>query len=380
MSYVIAIGADGLPLRRRRGSIFRRLLGLRRHVPGWHKIVTDLLPTFSRKLSAMLGAGMPIVKALKALQRQTQHETFKEVLGQITHAIENGVSFSVSLHQFPQVFDELYVSMVSCGELGGKLPETIARLATFLEQSRRLKRKVRSAMMYPVVVMLVVILITVGMIVFIVPVFADVFASFEARLPAPTKFLMSVSSVIRHYGLAVGVCIVAALVIVARWKATRRGAYLWDKMILALPIFGDLIQKVIAARFARAFAQLLRSGVPILSAMEVASGAVGNKVAQAVLLDARKVVEWGLPLSGGLNKNGVFPSTMIEMLEAGEETGKIDEMLDSVAGFYEDEVEIVLDSLTSLLEPILMILLGVSVGGILVCLFLPMFMLGSIVA
>lgn len=380
MSHLIAIGDDGVPIKHYMIPGLGRLAARKRRVAGTHKIVADILPTFSRKLAAMLGAGMPIVKALKALHRQTTQETFRAVLAQVTHAIENGTSFSAALKQYPHIFDDLYVSMVSCGELGGLLPETVARLATFLEQSRRLKRKVRSALTYPVVVMMVVVAITVGMITFIVPVFADVFASFDAKLPAPTLFLMSVSNVIRHQGLLVLLCISVVIAVLARWKATPRGAYLCDKAALRLPIVGDLIQKVVAARFARAFAQLLRSGVPILSAIEVAAGAVGNRVARQVLLDARKVVEWGLPLSGGLVKQAVFPATMIEMLEAGEETGKVDEMLDSVASFYEEEVEIVLDSLTSLLEPIMMILLGISVGGILVSLFLPLFMLGSIVA
>lgn len=327
----------------------------------------------------MLTAGMPIVAALEALQDQTDNPNLKLVIGQLRASIENGSAFSEALRQFPSVFDDLYANMVRGGETGGQLAETIGRLAGFLEASARLRRKVKSAMMYPTIVLTIAIAIAIAMIVFIVPVFGSMFADFGAKLPAPTQALLNLSDFLRAYGIFIAIVIVIAIVLFKRWKKTDQGAYIFDNMVLRAPVFGELNRKVAAARFARTFGQLIRSGVPILSALEISSGATGNNVAGKVISDARAAVEKGEPLSSAMIEQTVFPIMMVRMLQAGEKTGKIDEMMDSIADFYDDEVDTMLAGLTSLLEPLLMVFLGVVIGGIVLCMFLPIFKMGEIV-
>ncbi len=349
------------------------------HVPGAKKIANESLPSFSRQLSAMLTAGMPIVGALEALEEQTDNPNFKLVIAQIRASIENGSAFSESLRAFPSVFNDLYANMVCGGETGGQLAETVGRLAGFLEASAKLRRKVKSAMMYPIIVLCIAFAIAIGMIVFIVPVFGAMFADFGADLPAPTQALLNVSDFLRAYGIYVGIVVMVFVVMFKRWKKTEQGAYSFDNFVLRTPVFGELNKKVAAARFARTFGQLIRSGVPILSALEICSGATGNKVAGRIVMNARESVEKGEPLSGAMIEQTVFPIMMVRMLQAGEKTGKIDEMMDSIADFYDDEVDTMLSGLTSLLEPLLMVFLGVIIGGIVLCMFLPIFKMGEVV-
>ncbi|OGV68681.1 MAG: hypothetical protein A2283_20600 [Lentisphaerae bacterium RIFOXYA12_FULL_48_11] len=349
-------------------------------VPGAGKIVNECLPGFSRQLAAMLSAGMPIVASLDALYEQADNPNFKNVIGQIKRSIENGAAFSESLRQFPSVFDDLYANMVKGGETGGQLAETVGRLAGFLEASAKLKRKVKSAMMYPVIVLCIAITIAIGMIMFVVPVFGEMFKGFGKELPAPTQFLLDMSKFLKAYGIFVLAGIIGAVVAFNKWKATPAGAYKLDEIALKAPVFGDLNKKVAASRFSRTFGQLIRSGVPILNALEIVAGATGNRVAGAVILGARSAVEKGEPLSSAMINQTVFPVMLVRMLQAGEKTGKIDEMMDSIADFYDDEVETMLGGLTSLLEPLLMVFLGVIIGGIVLCMFLPIFKMGEVVS
>jgi type IV pilus assembly protein PilC len=283
------------------------------------------------------------------------------------------------VRQFPQVFDDLYCNMIRGGEQGGQLSETIGRLAGFLESSARLKRKIKSAMMYPTIVLCIAIAIAIAMILFVVPVFGEMFSDFGAALPAPTQILLNLSGWMRANGLYVFIGIAALVFVFKRWKATPQGAYNFDQFVLRFPVFGELNQKVAAARFARTFGQLIRSGVPILSALEIVSGATGNRVAGRVVMTARESVEKGEPLSTAMVNQTVFPVMLVRMLQAGEKTGKIDEMMDNIADFYEDEVDTMLAGLTSLLEPLLMIFLGVIIGGLVLCMFLPIFKMGEVV-
>ncbi len=348
-------------------------------VPGSKKIVATLLPGFSRQLAAMLSAGMPIVAALDALEDQSDNPNFKKVITRVRASIENGAALSESLRFFPSVFDTLYCNMVKGGEQGGKLAETIDRLAGFLEASAKLRRKVKSAMMYPVIVLCISLGIALGMITFVVPTFGEMFSDFGADLPAPTQFLLDLSGLIKRYGVYVVVIFVVSIVMFKKWKATNAGAYAINSFVLRAPVFGELNKKVASARFSRTFAQLIRSGVPILSALEIVSGATGSEVAQRVVLEARGAVEKGEPLSSAMLTQTVFPKMLVRMLQAGEKTGRIDEMMDNIAAFYEDEVDTMLDGLTSLLEPLLIVFLGVIIGGIVLCMFLPIFKMGEIV-
>ncbi len=344
-----------------------------RGVPGSKKIVNELLPGFSRQMAAMLSAGMPIVATLDALEEQSDNPNFRNVIAKLKASIENGAAFSDALRQFPSIFDNLYSNMVRGGETGGQLAETIARLAGFLESSAKLRRKVKSAMMYPTIILCIALTIAVAMIVFIVPVFGEMFADFDADLPAPTQFLLNISAGMKRYGIVILIGIVAVVIAFKRWKATPSGGYQWDKLLLKAPVFGELRKKVASARFARTFGQLIKSGVPILQALEIVSGATGSVVAEHVIKNASVAVENGDPLSNSMQNQDVFPILLVRMLQAGEKTGKIDEMMDNIADFYDDEVDSAVAALTSMLEPIMMVFMGGSIGTILIAMYLPIF-------
>jgi len=348
-------------------------------VVGANKIRQKELPAFSRQLSAMLLAGMPLIQTLDALQDQTSDKNFQSVILGLKNYLQAGASFSESLQHYPAIFDQLYVNMIKAGESGGQLGETAGRLATFLESSARLNRKVKSAMAYPVAVLCIALAIAIAMILFIVPVFSGMFADFGAKLPGPTQFLVDLSGILRKYGIFVLALAVVAIILFKKWKQTPAGAYQFSATMLKLPVIGELNQKVATSRFARTFAQLLKSGVPILQAMEIVSRATGNKVFESVIMRARGTVEQGEPLSNALIKYPCFPKLLVHMMAAGEKTGKIDEMMQNIADFYDDEVEAMLDGLTALMEPLLMIFLGVIIGGIVVSMFLPIFKMGEIV-
>lgn len=349
-------------------------------IAGANKIVNTLLPGFSRQMAAMLSSGMPIVACLEAQEEQADNPSFKMVIEVIKKNIENGAAFSEALRQFPQIFDDLYCNMVKGGETGGQLAETIGRVAGFLEATARLKRKVKSAMMYPVIVLCIAIGIAIGMILFIVPVFGEMFSDFGAALPTPTQKLLDFSDWLRANGIFVFIGVATLVVAFKKWKQTPNGAYTWDSMVLKAPVFGELAKKIAAARFARTFGQMVRSGVPILSALEIVSGATGNRVAGGIITTVRGAVEKGEPMSSAMQNQSVFPMMLVRMLQAGEKTGKIDDMMDSIADFYDDEVETMLGGLTSLLEPIMMVFLGTIIGGLVLCMFLPIFKMGEVVS
>jgi type IV pilus assembly protein PilC len=349
-------------------------------VPGAKKIREKELPVFSRQLSAMLLAGMPLIQSLDALEDQTSDKNMKMVILGLKNHLQAGSSFAESLGNYPTVFDQLFINMIRAGESGGQLGETAARLATFLEDSAKLMRKVKSAMSYPVIVLCIALGIAVAMILFIVPVFAEMFADFGANLPALTQLMVNLSNFMRSYSIYMLVIIIAGVVAFRKWIKTPAGAYQFDMFAIQFPVVGELNRKVATSRFARTFAQLLRSGVPILSALEIVSGATGNKVFEKVVLQARHTVEQGDPLSSALVKQPCFPKLLVHMLAAGEKTGKIDEMMQNIADFYDSEVEAMLNSLTALIEPLLMVFLGVVIGGVVVSMFLPVFKLGEVVS
>jgi type IV pilus assembly protein PilC len=348
-------------------------------VRGAGKIVEKDLAPFSRQMAAMLSAGMPIVAALETLEEQATNPNFKIVIGSLKRNIEGGASFSESLQQIPDVFDVLYVNMVRAGEQSGQFAETMRRIGELLEASAKLRRKVKSAMTYPVVVLSLSLIIATGMIIFIVPVFAGMFSDFGGKLPAPTQFLVDVSAAGKKYAIIIIPSIMISVWGFKKWKKTVAGAWAMDRMVLKAPVFGVLIQKVAVARFSRTLSQLVQSGVPILNALEIVAKAAGNLVIEAAIMDARKSVEHGDTLSSGLESKDCIPKLVVRMLAAGEKTGKVDEMLASVADTFDDEVETMLASLTSLLEPLLMVFLGVIIGGIVVCMFLPIFKMVEVI-
>jgi len=351
----------------------------KKKIPGANKIRNNELPTFTRQLAAMLNSGMPVVHCLMTLEEQSQNKAFTEIIVGVRSQIEGGSMLSEALLAYPEIFDELYVNMFKAGETGGMLAETAGRIAVFLEARNRLARKVKSAMMYPSIVMIVALSIAAGMITFIVPVFARIFSDFGAKLPAPTQFLVNISEIVRGNAVVTVAVFVAAIVSFVRFKKTERGKFILDGISLKLPVVGELATKIAMSRFASTFAQLTRSGVPILTALEIVAFAMGNKVLGKTILDSRGVVERGEPLSAALRKDKKFPLILVNMLVAGEKTGKVDDMLDRIAEIYDDEVEATLSGLTSLIEPLLMVFLGVIIGGIVVCMFLPIFKMHEII-
>lgn len=348
-------------------------------VSGARKIRLKELPLYTRQLAAMLSSGMPLVQSITALEEQTANKQFQGVLSGVKSKVEGGAMYSDSLEEYEQVFDELYVNMMRAGETGGMLAETCERVATFLEASNRLRAKVKSAMMYPTVVICVALTISTGLIVFIVPTFAKMFSGFGAELPKPTQMLLDTSNFIRNYWYIVIAAVAAAIYSLRRYAKTEKGAYNIDNLRLKFPLLGKLALKISITRFASTFAQLMSSGVPIIQAMTIVGVATGNKVIGKAILDARSNVEQGNTVSATLKGNKLFPSMLIHMLSAGEQTGKMEEMLSKLAHFYQEEVDTMLEGLTSMLEPLLMVVIGVMIGGIVLAMFMPIFKMTEVV-
>ncbi|MEI8243078.1 MAG: type II secretion system F family protein [bacterium] len=349
-------------------------------VHGAKKIVNKELGPFTRQISSMMTSGMSLVASLSALHDQAESPAFRVVLGELLATIEGGAPFSDALSRYPQVFDSLYINMVRAGERSGEFAPTLKRLAMMLESSAKLKRKVKGAMTYPVVVMTMALTIAFGIITFVVPVFAGMYADFGGKLPLPTQVLLNISNGIRDYIAYIIPSAVVALFLFRRWAKTSKGEWAIHARLLKMPVIGLLTQKVAVARFTRLLAQMLRSGVPILEALELVAKATGNRVIEHAILEARRSVEQGGTITSGLQDKACLPKLMIRMVEAGEKSGRLDEMLDNIADTYDDEVETMLAALTSLMEPLLMVFLGVVIGGIVVALFMPLFKMGELVS
>jgi type IV pilus assembly protein PilC len=353
--------------------------GKKKKIAGAKAIVKKELPGFSRQLSAMLSSGMPIVASLEALRAQMTNPNFQIVIGQVKTGIENGLALSESLKVFPSIFDDLFVNMIRGGESGGQLAETMARIADFLENSAKLRRKVKSAMSYPVAVMCIAFAIVVLMLIFIVPVFQEMFEGMGGQLPAPTQMLVNISELLRHNLFAAILVFGAAVYLFKRWMASPRGAYAMSKFYLKVPVVGELMTKIAMARFARTLSQMIHSGVPILTALDITAGATGNKVIEEAVREGYETVEKGETLSSSLSTKACFSPILVHMLAAGEKTGKVDEMMDNIALFFEDEVDAMLSGLTALIEPLLMVFLGATIGTIVVCMFLPIFKMHELI-
>jgi type IV pilus assembly protein PilC len=329
---------------------------------------------FSRQFAALVNAGVAIVRSLSVLAEQCSNPKLKKALTEIRDDVQTGVNLSDSMRKHPDCFDGLYVSMVQAGEIGGVLDEVLNRLAKLLEDMARLQNQIKSAMSYPLVVGFLATAIFVGMTVFLIPIFANIFEDIGVELPPLTQFLMTCSKILRSYwSLAILGVIVVGQIAYKQYYKTPVGKLTVDTYSLKVPLFGDLIQKSSVARFSRTFGSLTRSGVPIITCLEIVRDTSGNQVIANAIDDARKEVQEGGMISSALNKNQVFPAMSIQMMMIGEETGELDGMLMKVADFYEDEVEQAVKSLTSILEPLMIVVLGGMVGTILLAMYLPMF-------
>jgi type IV pilus assembly protein PilC len=337
------------------------------------------LVIFTRQLATMIDAGLAMVQSLQALAEQTTNKVMRDVIRDITARVESGDSFSEALSKHPKVFSRLYVAMVSAGEKGGLLAEIMARLAIYLENTARLRKKVKSAMMYPTVVTIVAIAITIFLLVKVVPVFGEIYQGFGSKLPGPTQFLITLSETVKRYFLFIMLVAGGSVYGWLYFIKTKPGREFWDSRRIKLPIFGVIAHKICLARFTRTLASLIRSGVPILEVLNIVSQTVGNVVMEKAIRVAAADIERGESISASLGKHPVFPNMIIRMITAGEQTGKIDNMLERISDFLDEEIETTLSGLTALIEPILIVVLGVLIGGMVICMFLPIFKMADIV-
>ena len=321
----------------------------------------------------MIDAGLAMVGCLQALADQTSNKVMRDVIKDICTRVEGGDSFSEALAKHPKAFNKLFVCMVAAGERGGLLAEILGRLATYLENASRLRRKVKSSTMYPIVVTTVAIGITIFLLVKVVPVFGDIFSSFGAKLPAPTQFLINLSNIVKSYLILFILGGGGAIYGWLTFIKTKQGRDFWDYRRIKLPVFGHIAHKICLARFTRTFASLIRSGVPILEVMTITANTVGNTEMEKAIRQGSIDIERGENISAALGKHAIFPPMIIRMITAGEQTGKVDSMLERISDFLDEEIETILSGLTALIEPLLIVFLGVVVGGIVICMFLPIF-------
>jgi type IV pilus assembly protein PilC len=333
------------------------------------------LVVFSRQFSTLINAGMPIVRALYVLSEQTQNDKFKEVIDSVRGDVEAGLSLSEALEKHPKVFSRLYVEMVRAGEIGGMLDGVLLRIADQLEKEADLRRKVKSAMAYPLFVVGFAFLVLSFLLIFIVPIFARIFEDLGGTLPLLTRIVMAVSNILTSFwGILVYLALGVAVFLFLRWKKTERGRKVWGRISLKIPLkIGEVIQKVALARFARTLGTLSAAGVPVLQALEITATSSGNWVVENALLKSRDSVREGIPIYKPLEEEAIFPPMVTRMIAVGEETGDIDGMLQKIAEFYESDVDATVKALTSIMEPAMIVVVGAIVGVIVISMYLPMF-------
>ena len=345
------------------------------------KVKAGDLVVFTRQFATMINAGLPIVRSLYVLSEQTENPKLQEVVTAVRKDVEAGLALSEALEKHPKVFSKLYVEMVRAGEIGGILDGVLLRIADQLEDDQELRRKVKSAMTYPVVVLVLAVLAASFMLIFIVPIFATMFEDLGGTLPLPTRVAMGISGVLTSiFGVFIYGALIGGVVFFLRWKSTENGRKWWGKVSLKLPAkIGDVIQKVALARFARTLGTLSAAGVPILQAIEITAVSSGNWVVENALLKTREAIREGIPIYKPLESEPIFPPMVTRMIAVGDETGDLDGMLAKIAQFYESEVDATVKALTSIIEPLMIVVVGGIVGGIIVAMYLPMFRIFELV-
>jgi type IV pilus assembly protein PilC len=338
------------------------------------------LAVFTRQFSTMVNSGLPLVQCLDILSRQTENPNFRRIIGQVTAQVEGGATLAEALGRNPEAFDHLFVNMVSAGEAGGILDEILLRLATHIEKAEALRRKVKSAMTYPTVVFVVATGASLFMLLFIIPVFAKVFSDFGGQLPLPTRIVVALSEGLQRFWWIVGAAAGAAVFLLKRYYRTESGRRRVDGLLLRAPIIGDLMRKAAIARFSRTLGTMIGSGVPLLTGLDVTARTAGNRVIEDAVLATKASIREGETFAGPLRESGVFPPMVVQMISVGEETGALDTMLEKIANFYDEEVNTAVETLTSVIEPVMMVFMGAMVGGMVVAMYLPMFKLVNVVA
>jgi type IV pilus assembly protein PilC len=341
------------------------------------KVKKKSLAIFTRQLATMIDAGLPLVQSLEILAQQEASDIFQEIIRTIKNEVESGATLAAALQKHPRVFDTMYVNLVVAAEEAGTLDVILGRLATHIEKMEALKKKIKSAMVYPIMIVSVAIGVTIVLMVFVVPVFEKLFAGMGSTLPLPTQIVVNISRIFKSYLPIIIILAIVAAIALNRYHKTEQGRRKIDDLLLKTPIFGELIRKVAVSRFARTLATLVTSGVPILEALNIVAGASGNKIVEEAILKGRTSISQGQTIAEPLTESGVFPMMVTQMIAVGETTGSLELMLTKVADFYDDEVDVAVATLSSMLEPILMIFLGVIVGGLVIAMYLPIFKMAS---
>ncbi len=339
----------------------------------------DDLVVFSRQLATMVDSGITLVQSLHILSEQAENKILSNVTLQIKENIEGGSSLHEALERHPKIFSNLYINMVKAGETSGLLDEILDRLASYLEKSSALQRKVKSSLVYPAVVVSMAILITMVLLIKVVPTFKGIFDSLGGTLPMPTQVLIGISDVLRHFFLYIVIAFALLAFLFKKYINTPRGRFQFDYNILRAPVFGPLFRKVVVAKFSRTLATLVKSGVPILNALEIVGKTAGNVVVEKAVTDARASIREGEPISEPLSKSGAFPPMVVRMISVGEQTGQLEKMLNKIADFYDEQVDAAVSGLTSMIEPLVIGFLGIIIGGIVVALFMPIFKITELI-
>jgi len=343
-------------------------------IPGLgSKITEQAVVIFTRQFATMIDAGLPLVQCLDILARQAENKEFARVIGQVKTDVESGDSFADALRKHPRVYSDFYVNMVEAGETGGILDTILARLAAYMEKASALKSQVKGAMVYPAVIIGIAIIVVVFLLLYVIPVFADMFASFGGTLPAPTRFVMFLSDLVKDYILYVIPLVGVLIWLFKRFYKTEKGRLTVDTLLLKLPVFGPLIQKVAVAKFTRTLGTLVSSGVPIIDGLEITARTAGNKVVEGAVLSIISSIKEGQTIAEPLGRQAIFPPMVVQMIEVGENAGALDAMLNKIADFYDQEVDTAVAALTKLMEPMLMVFLGTVIGGMVVAMYLPIF-------
>ena len=343
------------------------------------KVKDKEMAIFTRQFSTMIDAGLPLVQCLNILAEQSESKNLRQVTGNVARTVEEGSTLAESLRKHQRTFDDLYTNMVEVGETGGILDVVLQRLAVYIEKAASLKRKVKSALVYPSSILGVATLVIVFMLTFVIPTFASMFKEMGAELPVPTRVVIGLSDFVRGYFWLIGLAMGGAAFGLRSYYRTENGRSIIDALLLKVPIFGPILRKVAVARFTRTLGTLVQSGVPILEALRITATTAGNKLVERAVLQCRASVTEGKTLAEPLKISGVFPPMVTQMVSVGEQTGALDAMLSKIADFYDDEVDTAVATLTSLLEPIMIVILGVIVGGLVVAMYLPIFKLVTLI-
>jgi type IV pilus assembly protein PilC len=344
------------------------------------KVQTKDVVVFSRQFATMINAGLPLIQSLDILQAQEDNKTFRKILKEIKEDVESGSTLADALGKHPEVFDDLFVNMVAAGEVGGVLDTILNRLSAYMEKAQKLKRQVKGAMTYPIIVLIVAVLVVAVILIFVIPVFEKMFADFGGALPGPTQVVVNMSRFVKSNIVYMVVGFILFAIAFKRFYGTEKGRVMVDAYTLRLPVFGPLLRKVAVAKFSRTMGTMISSGVPILDALDIVAKTAGNKTVEAAVFSVKKGVTEGRTMAEPMGDSGVFPSMVVQMVSVGESTGALDAMLGKIADFYDDEVDAAVEGLTAMIEPFMMVFLGTTIGGLVVSMYLPIFKMAGVVS